>query len=503
MTSATEYLLELLEEGGDDAMDFWAVVSEIAGTTITAFATEVPGWLRDAAVEAMTTALEKPYWTAIGESTLSDIAATLTRGIEDGLSTREIAALIQEDRGPDYAHYRAMNTARTEVGYMSNRGASASIERLEEETGLEMQKEWNSQLSTGTRPNHAAMEGQTSTGPEKLFAFQGQDGETYNIPEPGDPSLPAEDRCQCGCWMVSSFVGEEVDRSDLDAVREELLSTDSPTLIGMEASHKPHGAKYSPDQPRDDAGRFGEGGGSTSDSNEDTDAADTIQVDDAGRWSILPSRMKRVPKGKERASDAVLATVAKTAHAELTRIHEEFDLDAANTGEPLEISVSPITQGFVSSDTKGLNFGKSGITPIAFYDGDGKIVLAHADDNGKTKDYAESGPLTVGEFLVDRSGHGVVRHEFGHYVHDRMVDGEKSSEWDGIYNVVQKQPLDVRPGTEYDLDYSPVVSGYAVHNSNELFAESFCAYTHPDYKRGSLPAKVEKFLDNLIKKKDK
>lgn len=48
------------------------------------------------------------------------------------------------------------------------------------------------------------------------------------------PSLPAEDRIQCGCGFLSSFVGEEVDRSDLDAVREELLSTDSPTLIGME-----------------------------------------------------------------------------------------------------------------------------------------------------------------------------------------------------------------------------------------------------------------------------
>jgi hypothetical protein len=39
--------------------------------------------------------------------------------------------------------------------------------------------------------------------------------------------------------FLSSFVGEEVDRSDLDAVREELLSTDAATLLEMETSHNP------------------------------------------------------------------------------------------------------------------------------------------------------------------------------------------------------------------------------------------------------------------------
>jgi len=261
-SSATEYLLELLEEGGDDAMDFWATVSEIAGATITAFSTEVPEWLKAAAREQLSEVFQYDYWLNVGETTREAVRATIERGINDGLSIREVADLIQEERGEGYARYRAVNTARTETNNALNRGASSAIETLEQETGLEMQKEWMSQYSTTTRPNHAAMDGQVSVGPNKLFAFIAQDGNTYNIPEPGDPSLPPEDRCQCGCGVLSSFVGEEVDRSDLDAVREELLATDSPTLIGMERSHHRHGTKYSEDQPRDEAGRFGSGGGS-------------------------------------------------------------------------------------------------------------------------------------------------------------------------------------------------------------------------------------------------
>lgn len=260
-SSATEFLLELLEDGGDDAMDFWATVSEIAGATITAFSTEVPEWLKQAAAEQLQTVFQYDYWLAVGDTTREAVRATIERGINDGLSIREVADLIQEERGPDYAHYRAMATARTETNNCLNRGSSVAIQTLEDETGLEMQKEWMGALSTTSRLNHTAMDGQVSRGPDKLFAFLAQDGETYNIPEPGDPSLPAADRCNCGCGILSSFVGEEVDRSDLDAVREELLSTDAPTLLDMEASHKPHGAKYSPDQPRDEQGRFGEGGG--------------------------------------------------------------------------------------------------------------------------------------------------------------------------------------------------------------------------------------------------
>lgn len=221
MTSATEFLLELLEEGGDDAMDFWAVVSEIAGTTITAFSTEVPRWLRDAAVEAMTTALEKPYWTILPQTTLDDIAATLARGIEDGLSIREIAGLVQEVRGEDYAHYRAVNTARTEMTWMTTAGARESINQLRNETGLDIRRLWGSVFGITTRAAHWAADG-IQTDENDKFHFEGEDGLMHVIDGPGDPDLAPIDRCGCQCFSLSDFVMDEVD-NDIEQAAEELL----------------------------------------------------------------------------------------------------------------------------------------------------------------------------------------------------------------------------------------------------------------------------------------
>jgi len=133
-SSATEYLLELLEEGGDDAMDFWATVSEIAGATITAFSTEVPEWLKAAAREQLSEVFQYDYWLNVGETTREAVRATIERGINDGLSIREVADLIQEERGEGYARYRAVNTARTETNNALNRGASLHIRRCRRNT---------------------------------------------------------------------------------------------------------------------------------------------------------------------------------------------------------------------------------------------------------------------------------------------------------------------------------------------------------------------------------
>jgi len=42
------------------------------------------------------------------------------------------------------------------------------------------------------------------------------------------------------------------------------------------------------------------------------------------------------------------------------------------------------------------------------------------------------------------------------------------------------------------------ISKYAATNSKECFAESFCAYTHPGYRRGMLPPEFEDFFDHVI-----
>lgn len=221
-SSATEFMLELLGEEGDDT-DFWADVASIAGAEITAFATEIPTWLRNAAVEAMENALEKPYWTNLAQTTLDDISATLTRGIEDGLSIRDLADKIQEDRGEDYAHYRAVNTARTETTWMTTAGARESINQLRNETGLDVRRAWGSVFGITTRGAHWEADG-IQTDENDKFHFRGEDGEMHVIDGPGDPDLAPIDRCACQCFTISDFVMDEVDNDVIQQTADELLS---------------------------------------------------------------------------------------------------------------------------------------------------------------------------------------------------------------------------------------------------------------------------------------
>jgi len=225
-SSATEYWLELLEEGGDD---LWAEVASLAGAEIVAFGTELPTWLKNAAFEAIEDAFEQPYWQQIVETSMGDILTTIKNGIEDGLSIRELAVKIQDDRGGDYPMYRATNTARTEMTNMMSAGHVAGMDAISEETGVEMRPEWLSVYGITSRNSHMALDGQQADA-EGLFTMVSPGDEPdpgeYRIPWPGFPSLPASLRCNCQCSVLSSFVGEEVDRTDLDAVREELLNGD-------------------------------------------------------------------------------------------------------------------------------------------------------------------------------------------------------------------------------------------------------------------------------------
>lgn len=45
------------------------------------------------------------------------------------------------------------------------------------------------------------------------------------------------------------------------------------------------------------------------------------------------------------------------------------------------------------------------------------------------------------------------------------------------------------------------VSRYAGTNYEEALAESFCAYTDPDYKKGMLPKDVESFMEKHFPRK--
>jgi hypothetical protein len=76
----------------------------------------------------------------------------------------------------------------------------------------------------------------------------------------------------------------------------------------------------------------------------------------------------------------------------------------------------------------------------------------------------------------------------GHSYHDRLHDGKRV--------VVNNLPEGHR---NRGVDFGePKVSEYATTNADELWAESYLAFMHPDYRPGMLPREIESFLENVL-----
>lgn len=92
-----------------------------------------------------------------------------------------------------------------------------------------------------------------------------------------------------------------------------------------------------------------------------------------------------------------------------------------------------------------------------------------------------------------------IRHEIGHAVHENLMDFKKGKK---VYDewMVATGSSKLRSPYAY-TKFSTTVSRYGSTDGYELFAESFSAYTHPNYQRGFLPKRIEDFMDKYIGKK--
>jgi hypothetical protein len=103
-----------------------------------------------------------------------------------------------------------------------------------------------------------------------------------------------------------------------------------------------------------------------------------------------------------------------------------------------------------------------------------------------------SSPLTLGKWNVCYGVDDIARHELGHHlVFQLKTKDVTSGGWGSLYNSHDKSW------------WAKNVSKYGSSNSGEAFAESFAAYTHPQYgivgKR--LPADIEDWFDKVLKGK--
>lgn len=173
-------------------------------------AAEAPEWFNARAKQELQVTFDQDYWQKINETTRDDIERTLARGIEQGLSIRDLASLIEQNNGDEYCRHRATRVARTETQYAANAGHQVGMEHLEEDLGFSIGKQWNSLFMSTTRDTHAAADGQTTEGAKGMFTVGG-----YQTPVPGHWSLPPEERIECHCTIISDIVSEALEEQEV------------------------------------------------------------------------------------------------------------------------------------------------------------------------------------------------------------------------------------------------------------------------------------------------
>lgn len=165
----------------------------------------LPDWLVDAAFEETDKIFEQDYWLKIPETTRDDVFRTIRVAITDGRSIADIADEIMNNHGDIYTAARARAIARTETGAALNAGHEVGIKRVEELTGVVTGKEWLSVLGTTTRKSHAEKDGEQVASAGGMFTLGG-----VEVPYPSHFSLPASERINCQCTVISTMIADNL-----------------------------------------------------------------------------------------------------------------------------------------------------------------------------------------------------------------------------------------------------------------------------------------------------
>jgi hypothetical protein len=135
--------------------------------------------------------------TEITYTTLKGIKDTVTKGVEEGIGTAQIAREIRKN-SPEISKIRSNTIARTETHQASNTANMQLMKEMANELGIEMVKEWVSSEDTErTRTTHQKADGQ-QVGMNEKFIVGGEE-----LEYPGDPNGSAENVINCRCAVVS------------------------------------------------------------------------------------------------------------------------------------------------------------------------------------------------------------------------------------------------------------------------------------------------------------
>ena len=255
---------------------------------------------------------------------------------------------------------------------------------------------------------------------------------------------------------------------------------------------------FDPRQLRDEHGRWtDEGGGSSGKKGVDTDGTKP-PVKVWGNVLFIDSAGKKVPPTKDRQVSLERVTVAHKG------MEDQFAEDTFAKEEPVTLQVCDVIPS--ASDASGRSRRHMGMylrreTPKK------KSALFIAGALGEEEEHPRiAKDIPGGAFNVGKDLATVYRHEYAHHLYHSNNMWRAAPRWEklmrdeGYFHQAQIDNPDAYRGSDR---IRREVSVYVGTNHFEAFAETFAAYTHPGYKAGSLPPKIEAFYRENFPKRVK
>jgi len=204
LSTASELLLQQLTEGEVEDEDTKLItLASVLGTVNILLSTEYPNWMQEEIQSRLTETFSQPYWEDVNKTTTGDIEQYLRDGIAKGQSIETMAKnmvpnLVEEGI---YGKRRGRRIARTESGHALNAARTRAINQVIVDTAQQrnIRRGWLSVLADTTRDAHADLDGVPEDG-EGLWNLNG-----VMVRWPADVNLPAEDRVNCLCTVMTMF----------------------------------------------------------------------------------------------------------------------------------------------------------------------------------------------------------------------------------------------------------------------------------------------------------
>ena len=198
-STATEWL-----QMTGDLIDFSDMVFATPyGMVSMSFASEYPEWMVKEIKSLIQETFQQPYWAEVSKTTYNDVLKYVEDGLIKGQSYAEMAKAMAPDllQKGKYAKKRGMMIAKTEAGNALNGARSKAIDAVIKETGQEeyLKKTWRSVLGNTTRATHANLDGVPANAKNE-WNLGG-----YQCRHPSDVHLPAHERINCYCTIITSF----------------------------------------------------------------------------------------------------------------------------------------------------------------------------------------------------------------------------------------------------------------------------------------------------------